>query len=397
MKLYRNYRYRLYPTKEQKDLLDLHFFLSNQAWNSTLAMKMADLKENSSLPKAEKAYIKDKDIEKAMNNDLKARGFKPHSGIVQESFKVMKNSLAEFYKKRKSNPSTTIGFPKFKSSNEIEQSFHFKNQGVSWTNSYFKILKNKIKWDFHRELPQNHKLVGLVVKRTSDGKYYIILNISFDDDTIYEKTGVECAIDLNIGNIAVTDSKGKSKLIKLENFNKNKYSKTYRKLQQQLSKRYKERNFSKNTKKLQQKSNKMYTKIKNKKEDFYHKLSNQLTNEFDRITFEKLEIKKMKESKSTRLNRLISDISWNSLIEKTKYKSEMKNKIIREINPAYSSQRCSKCGFIHKNNRKSQSDFVCLECNFTENADINASRNLFDYDKWSPEQTTMIKHWNRPD
>ena len=65
MKLYRNYRYRLYPTKEQKDLLDLHFFLSNQAWNSTLAMKMADLKENSSLPLAEKSYIKDKDIEKS--------------------------------------------------------------------------------------------------------------------------------------------------------------------------------------------------------------------------------------------------------------------------------------------------------------------------------------------
>lgn len=396
MKLYRNYRYRLYPTKEQKVLLDLHFFLSNQAWNATLAMKMSDLKDNSSLAPQDKIYIKDKDIEKAMNNDLKSRGFKPHSGIVQESFKSMKSSLAEFYKKRKSNPSLTVGFPKFKSSNEIEQSFYFKNQGVSWTNSYFKILKNKIKWDFHRELPLNHKLAGLVVKRTSDGNYHIILNISFDDDKIYEKTGVQCAIDLNIGNIAITDSTGHSKLIKLEDFNKNKYSKTYKKLQQQLSKRYKERNFSKNTKKLQQQSNKMYTKIKNKKEDFYHKLSNQLTNEFDRITFEKLEIKKMKESKNTRLNRLISDISWNSLIEKTKYKSEMKNKIIREINPAYSSQRCSKCGFIHKNNRKSQSDFACLECKFTENADINASRNLFDYDKWSPEQTTMINRWNSP-
>ena len=49
----------------------------------------------------------------------------------------------------------------------------------------------------------------------------------------------------------------------------------------------------------------------------------------------------MKESQMTHLNRLISEVSWNSLIQKLKYKSEMKNKIIREIDPAFTSQsRC---------------------------------------------------------
>ncbi len=54
----------------------------------------------------------------------------------------------------------------------------------------------------------------------------------------------------------------------------------------------------------------------------------------------------MKESQKTHLNRLISDVSWNSLIQKLKYKSEMKNKIIREIDPSFTSQRCFKCGHI---------------------------------------------------
>ena len=103
----------------------------------------------------------------------------------------------------------------------------------------------------------------------------------------------------------------------------------------------------------------------------------------------------MKESKSQRLNRLISDVSWNSLIQKIKYKQIQKNKLIRELNPAYSSQRCFKCGHISKNNRKSQSDFDCENCGYTENADLNAADNLLDYQQWSLEQTTLISTWNQ--
>jgi putative transposase len=391
MKLFRNYKFRLYPTKSQIDLLNLHFFLSNQAWNCTLALKMADLKENASLPKADRAYRKDKDIEKAMNTELKARGFNPHSGITQESFKSMKKSLQTFYSKKNDG----VGFPKFKDSKKIEQSFYFKNQGISWTDEYFKILKNKISWKLHRNIPNSAKLNSVVVKRESDGKFYVILNLTLEEETQYPKSGVECAIDLNVKNIAISDTNGNRRLIKLEDFSKSKYSKTYIKLQQQLSKRYKNKNFSKNTQRLQKKSNRYFKKIKNKKEDFFHKLSNELTNQYDQISIENLEIKSMKESKSARLNRLISDISWNSLILKIKYKQAQKNKLIRELNPAYSSQRCNRCGKISKNNRKSQSDFSCSNCKYTTNADLNAADNLLDYDNWSLEQTTLISQWNQ--
>ena len=393
MKLHRNYKYRLYPTKTQADLLDHHIFISKQAWNSTLALKIEDISNNSNLAEQDKKYSKDSEIETAMKQELRARGLNFHSGVVQESFKSMKKSLELFFKKRKSTDN--LGFPKFQSSKSIEGSFYFKNQGISWTDAYFKILKNKIKWKYHRKLPTD-KVNSVVIKRDSDGKYYIILNVSFENEneiSNLQQSKLECGIDMNIQNISISDSNGHQKLIKIEDFNKNKYSVTYRKLQQQLSKRYKSKNFSKNTQRLQKKSNKMFKKIKNKKEDFFHKLSNELTNKFDRITIEKLEIKSMKESKSTRLNRLISDVSWGSLIQKINYKSEMKNKIIREIHPAYTSIRCSKCGFIHKGNRKSQSDFTCLKCNFTANADINASQNILDIDSWSLEQTALISYW----
>ena len=391
MQIHRNYKFRLYPNKNQIDLLNLHFFLSNQAWNSTLAQKMTDLKANEHLLPADRTFKKDADIEKAMKEELKARGFKPHSGIVQESFKSMKKSLSSFYSRKNDG----VGFPKFKSSKGIEQSFYFKNQGISWTQSHFKILKNQISWNLHRNIPHSAKLNGVVVKREADGKFFVILNLTLEDDTQYQKSGIECALDLNINNIALSDSSGLRKLIQLEDFSKSKYSKNFKKVQQKLSKRYKNKVFSKNTARLQKKSNKLYKKIKNKKEDFFHKLSNQLTNQYDQISIENLEIKSMKESKSQRLNRLISDVSWNSLIQKIKYKQIQKNKLIRELNPAYSSQRCFKCGHISKNNRKSQSDFNCENCGYTTNADLNAADNLLDYQQWSLEQTTLISSWNQ--
>jgi len=46
------------------------------------------------------------------------------------------------------------------------------------------------------------------------------------------------------------------------------------------------------------------------------------------------------------------------------------------VDPKYTSQQCSVCGFISKENRKSQSEFVCLTCGHSENADINAAKNI---------------------
>ena len=75
----------------------------------------------------------------------------------------------------------------------------------------------------------------------------------------------------------------------------------------------------------------------------------------------------------------------NRLLTRT-YRQVIKNKFVRleekygittiEINAAYTSQECSNCGFVSKNNRKTQSEFVCQCCNYKINADVNAARNI---------------------
>ncbi|HGN1323217.1 TPA: zinc ribbon domain-containing protein, partial [Proteus mirabilis] len=58
------------------------------------------------------------------------------------------------------------------------------------------------------------------------------------------------------------------------------------------------------------------------------------------------------------------------------YKQLWRGSQVLAIPPAYTSQKCACCGHTAKENRQSQSQFECLECGYTENADINGARNI---------------------
>ena len=61
------------------------------------------------------------------------------------------------------------------------------------------------------------------------------------------------------------------------------------------------------------------------------------------------------------------------------YKAESEGLVVTQINPAYTSQRCSKCGFTHEDNRphnNGQDEFGCLKCGYDVHADYNAAKNI---------------------
>lgn len=70
--------------------------------------------------------------------------------------------------------------------------------------------------------------------------------------------------------------------------------------------------------------------------------------------------------------------NWSYYDLQMKIESKAKEHGIRfvKIAPQYTSQRCSKCGYIHADNRPDQPTFECLNCGFKENADYNASQNI---------------------
>jgi transposase len=123
-----------------------------------------------------------------------------------------------------------------------------------------------------------------------------------------------------------------------------------------------------------------------RRKDWCEKISTNLARRFDIIRFEDLRIKNMTRSAKgtvsdhgtnvrakSGLNRAILAQGWGLLVRRTQDKAPGR---VETVKAAYTSLRCSACGWVDKNSRDSQAGFCCVACGFTCNADINASINI---------------------
>jgi putative transposase len=76
------------------------------------------------------------------------------------------------------------------------------------------------------------------------------------------------------------------------------------------------------------------------------------------------------------LNRAILENGWHQFETLLSYKIVERGGELRKVNPAYTSQCCAECGAIDKSSRESQAVFKCGHCGHSDNADINAARNI---------------------
>jgi IS605 OrfB family transposase len=90
------------------------------------------------------------------------------------------------------------------------------------------------------------------------------------------------------------------------------------------------------------------------------------------VALERLSVKDMR-FKSRQMNRALRASQLGYVRDKLRFKLDERGIRYRSVQPAYSSQECSQCGFTFSMNRRSQDKFVCLWCGFEANADENAS------------------------
>jgi putative transposase len=117
-------------------------------------------------------------------------------------------------------------------------------------------------------------------------------------------------------------------------------------------------------------------KVKNYLKNEINRIFNRIIklNKPKEIVLEKLDFRNMNLSK--RLNRIISKFGKSYIISKLESLSERYGIKITFINPAFTSQECSNCNYVDKNNKKTKSQFICKCCDKKLNADVNASRNI---------------------
>lgn len=108
-----------------------------------------------------------------------------------------------------------------------------------------------------------------------------------------------------------------------------------------------------------------------------HRITTDIVRRFGSIAIEKLQIQNMtRKGKNKRgINREILSQSWGIIRQQLAYKAEWAGRQLVEVNPAYTSLTCSKCGFVN-GKPKVYKVFECSDCSFVCDRDLNAALNI---------------------
>ncbi len=225
---------------------------------------------------------------------------------------------------------------------------------------------------------RDHEARSVTIKREC-GRWYAVVRYRVPACEVERiDDGRAVGVDMNVAQVATSDGEimrlDSERLERLE-CRKRRYQ---RRMERQVIK-------SKRREVTKQRLSKVCRNIRCFRDNWQHHASKRVAAKAGAVIVEKLNTKGMTASaKGTKenpgknvaqkkgLNKAILNTGWGGLKQKLSYKSAR----LAEVNPQYTSQTCSRCGFIDKNNRPTQAKFKCLACGHADNADINAALNI---------------------
>lgn len=366
----RSYKFRIYPTSKQEDLLRAmlndHLDLYNAALEDRReAWKQHHVRVQYGEQDAQLKYIRANDPDYARWSA---------SGLEQTLRRLDKAFQAYF---RRVKAGETPGYPRFRGEGWFNTVDHRNGDGAKWdshptqTRVYFKGVGH-IKVKQHRPVVAR-RVTRIAVKREGR-RWFIVLAAEQDLPKPLPKTGALVGIDLATGpnGLAYTSDGerienpafGKASLSRLAN------------AQRALSRTKRGSNRSA---KVRTKVAAIYRKAYDQRNDYLHKAAKRLVDGHDVIVAEDLNIVGMTRRNGgfakTGLNRSILDAGWGILLGMIRDKAESAGRQFIQVNPAYTSQTCSACGHQEAANRNGKV-FLCLSCGHRADADINAAVNI---------------------
>lgn len=356
---------RIYPSAEQVNFIDKQLGCCRFVYNNCLAFRK-DSYQNEHISVSSSEAVKHITVLKKDNEWLKH----VHSKVLQQSVRDMNQAYDNFFKLHR-------GFPKFKSKHDNRQSCRFPKDafiGVRGNRiDLIKVLKDihfKCSRNDERYLNRNQdKVKSITLNKEPNGKFYLSVLIGKPLRQVPQSSSM-VGLDLGIKDFAVTSD---GQVIENFHFKKNEESRLKR-LQRQISKKIVG---SKNREKARLRFAKLNEKIRNRKLNFLHDVTNHLIDENQVIVMEDLNVKGM--VRNHKLAESISEVNWGEFRRILAYKAAWHGRQLVFIDRFYpSSKRCNHCGYIYKELTLKDRQWVCPECGSLIDRDYNAALNILE-------------------
>jgi putative transposase len=378
--LARTYRYRLYPTRRQEDLLRQMLWDHHELYN-------AALQERREAWKVHGVRVTHRDLERQIAD---IRSADPDGlgrwdvHTLRRTLKRLDLAFAAFFRRVKAGQ--TPGYPRQRSPQRFDSVTCEIGYGAGWKNDRFRLFGiGDMKVRVHREWRGTPKIAHVI---RSGRKWYVALVCEGVPRQVRELTGREIGLDRGVTTL-LADSDGG--FVPNPRFHRTSQEKLAV-AQQALARK---KRGSARRRKVVERVAGMHRKISGQRRDVLHKISRKLVNEYDLVVLEDLRTANMTSRPAPRavedsggtawepngaaaksgLNKSILDAGWGVLANMITYKAEEAGTQLVLVNPANTSRMCYQCGSVAAGNREGVR-FRCLACGHTAHADTNAARNI---------------------
>ena len=377
--MYKAYKYRIYPNKEQQTKMNQFFgccrFVYNKCieWYSDAYKSWKENGTDIGKTPLLTEFKKDYDFLKECDN-----------AALAYSRSNFERAIKHFIKSKNGKRNgKRLGFPQFKSKHKSKMTYKTcdAHGGIRFVDdSHIKLPKmGLVKCVKHRDFDGVIKAVTVEMKPS--WKYYISLMVECPNETLlkinkknnYNNLNI-VGLDMSLSDFVVSSHEEDNTIVKyVRNYRKN--EKHLSKLQRKLSRKEKG---SKNRMKSKRQVAVLHEKIANQRKDFINKTALYFVSKYDVIVLEDINLQNM--SRTLHLGKSVTDLGFGEFRTILEQKCKEYDTTIIYADKWYpSSKTCSSCGAINKSLKLSDREWVCTECGTCHNRDFNAALNLEQY------------------
>lgn len=375
----KSFKIRLYPTKEQEQLMWKHIGACRYIWNYMLAYQEAAYERGEKHLTAFDMI----NLLKPLKNDGEHEWlYEVSNTSLQKICKDLDEAYKRFFQKKS-------GFPRFKSRKRSKPAFPISEERLYFADEKYvqvqKLGRVKYKTDFDLLLGRGHKFSNARVSFVN-GKWILSFSMECESQTPV-LTDKSMGIDLGVKDLAVVEFDGE--MFQFHNINGSKKMRQLNKklnhLQRSISRKYEQnkqgRRYVKtnNIVKSENKLRRIYARITNIRNNYIHQTTHSLVSKLPcRVVMEDLNVRGMMKNKH--LSKAIGEQCFNEFLRQMQYKCEWSGIEFVQVDRFYpSSKTCSGCGSVKTDLKLSDRVYKCDHCGLTIDRDYNAAINLSRY------------------